>query len=866
MVQIIKSGTIKVPTQPKDFDLKATGLVFKSYDNQVALEFNVEKQDGTPADLLGANLRLLMFIYDEIDGTVTKEPIPFITKNLITESFLNGHVVYILPEAMKAYNGMVETYVYIEYSDGSTSDNLGFTFRMQRSKIDGLAQDKADYFITDFQQLLDAVKQKAADAVNETLAKVEAVSENVSSAQNDLTILEDRIDQTNQEIAAVLSDVNKYNIDKVNDRIDQTNQKIDEVISSSDEFRTDIDTLKINKADKAFVTAQLEQKAELSYIDLRVAGVVSGAPIVASLAVNMTDRSKNYIYVGSEPGYIAGHWYWWSGSAWTDGGVYLNSQDIDVRKDMYTKSENLLDTTKLLVGYDIYTWNLENLTTSDYTYNQADFVVTPVMPGVPGEQFVIFDSKGKALGVTNIIFFDKAGKYVSKNTGVNTGNNIIIPAGATFWSCTVSKTTMPAMIVKTGSRTDRSYVPYGYVFKGVTATDLKEISNDTQAKIDKVSSYLKSRSSNILDLDNILKDTDLATWKKTDAESTYASTGKYTTPLTNVTAGDIFRTVNKNGTYSTNIGTIMYFDANKNTVSYENTKSVFTVPAGVTGLRFAFANAENMPDAIVKVPSVDTIPSYQPYYIDNFQRAIINEKPLDNIDKSGGYTSIFHKIGVVGDSLASGAIQINAQGIALDRPEYSWGACIARATGCEVKLFSKGGMQAARWNTDKLGQDAVLPENLCTAYIIALGNNDQSLTIGTTADINLTDYTKNANSFYGNYAKIIQRLKEVQPKARFFLTIYPYKTWVDSGVNQAIKDICAMFSNCYLIDLYQYSPFVYGAPNPYMTGSIHLNTVGYQRWAWQIMSYIDYIVRNNISDFTDVELIGTTYDEDKTYV
>ncbi|WP_342222614.1 BppU family phage baseplate upper protein, partial [Enterococcus faecium] len=175
MVQIIKSGTIKVPTQPKDFDLKATGLVFKSYDNQVALEFNVEKQDGTPADLLGANLRLLMFIYDEIDGTVTKEPIPFITKNLITESFLNGHVVYILPEAMKAYNGMVETYVYIEYSDGSTSDNLGFTFRMQRSKIDGLAQDKADYFITDFQQLLDAVKQKAADALNEALENVNFV-------------------------------------------------------------------------------------------------------------------------------------------------------------------------------------------------------------------------------------------------------------------------------------------------------------------------------------------------------------------------------------------------------------------------------------------------------------------------------------------------------------------------------------------------------------------------------------------------------------------------------------------------------------------------------------------------------------------
>lgn len=239
-MEIVKKGFIKVPTQPKDFDLQATGLVFKSYDNQIALEFNVVQQDGKPADLLGANLRLLMFIYDEVDGIIKKEPIPFITKSLITESFLNGHVVYILPEAMKAYNGMVEAYVYIEYPDGSTSDNLGFTFRMKRSAIDGLAQDKADYFIADFQQLLDGVKREATDAVNAALTnvdstiekanqqinefvegatqaidqtvdevteqlqdaqtKVEAVSKNVSSAQNDLTILEDRIDQTNQQI------------------------------------------------------------------------------------------------------------------------------------------------------------------------------------------------------------------------------------------------------------------------------------------------------------------------------------------------------------------------------------------------------------------------------------------------------------------------------------------------------------------------------------------------------------------------------------------------------------------------------------------------------------------------------------------
>ncbi|HHJ3593198.1 TPA: BppU family phage baseplate upper protein [Enterococcus faecium] len=240
MAHVIKKGSIKVPTQPKDYDLQATGLVFKSYDNQIALEFNVEQQNGTPADLLGANLRLLMFIYDEVDGMITKEPIPFITKNLITESFLNGQVVYILPEAMKAYNGMVEAYVYIEYPDGSTSDNLGFTFRMKRSAIDGLAQDKADYFIADFQQLLGGVKQEATDAVNAALTnvdstiekanqqinefvegatqaidqtvdevteqlqatqtKIDTVSQNVTSAQNNLKAVEDKMNQTNQQI------------------------------------------------------------------------------------------------------------------------------------------------------------------------------------------------------------------------------------------------------------------------------------------------------------------------------------------------------------------------------------------------------------------------------------------------------------------------------------------------------------------------------------------------------------------------------------------------------------------------------------------------------------------------------------------
>ena len=233
MAHVIKKGSIKVPTQPKDYDLQATGLVFKSYDNQIALEFNVEQQNGTPADLLGANLRLLMFIYDEVDGMITKEPIPFITKNLITESFLNGQVVYILPEAMKAYNGMVEAYVYIEYPDGTTSDNIGFTFRMKRSEIDGLVQDKADYFIADFQQLLDGVKQEATDAVNEVLAKVEASS--TAKMQELEAVLDAEAKRLTEH-----ANQNNQKITEYDQKFQQTAQNIATLDQNLNELRNDL--------------------------------------------------------------------------------------------------------------------------------------------------------------------------------------------------------------------------------------------------------------------------------------------------------------------------------------------------------------------------------------------------------------------------------------------------------------------------------------------------------------------------------------------------------------------------------------------------------------------------------------------------
>ena len=58
-----------------------------------------------------------------------------------------------------------------------------------------------------------------------------------------------------------------------------------------------------------------------------------GSPLTASTAADMLDTTKVYVYTGEETGYTEGHWYYWNGTAWTDGGVY-NSIAIQTDKTL----------------------------------------------------------------------------------------------------------------------------------------------------------------------------------------------------------------------------------------------------------------------------------------------------------------------------------------------------------------------------------------------------------------------------------------------------------------------------------------------------------------------------------------------------
>ncbi len=244
-----------------------------------------------------------------------------------------------------------------------------------------------------------------------------------------------------------------------------------------------------------------------------------------------------------------------------------------------------------------------------------------------------------------------------------------------------------------------------------------------------------------------------------------------------------------------------------------------------------------------------------------------NEKPLDRIVTDGGFTGIFRRIACIGDSLSSGEFESrdsDGKPGYHDFYEYSWGQYIARSTGSKVYNFSKGGMTAKVYMeefADNLGFFG--KDKLCQAYIIALGVYDLfglKMDVGSTGDVNKKDYTKNAKTFAGYYAQIIQKLKLLQPRAKFFLVSMPKENdefdAIRKGHRDLLEEFTKFFDNTYLIDLYTYAP-VYDKDfkDKYYRG--HMTPTGYVITARMIESYIDYIIRKTPDDFAEVGFIDT---------
>ncbi|KFN93665.1 hypothetical protein TMUPMC115_0263 [Tetragenococcus muriaticus PMC-11-5] len=214
---IRKKGNIDIRTSAKGAQATQTGYTFYSYDkNSAALYFQFRGQDGQPTDLGKATIHLVMILND--DGG--KEFIPK-SDEIEVISAIRGTAKYVLPEMLLSYSGKVTGYVYMDFDDGSQSDDGQFTFRIKQSMITHVLPKAGDKYVQDFEDVKERVEQ-AGDSATKDIEKAKDDAESqigdyageVESAKDSAVedidkALPEVVESAKQDISSSASDVQR---------------------------------------------------------------------------------------------------------------------------------------------------------------------------------------------------------------------------------------------------------------------------------------------------------------------------------------------------------------------------------------------------------------------------------------------------------------------------------------------------------------------------------------------------------------------------------------------------------------------------------------------------------------------------------
>ena len=229
--------------------------------------------------------------------------------------------------------------------------------------------------------------------------------------------------------------------------------------------------------------------------------------------------------------------------------------------------------------------------------------------------------------------------------------------------------------------------------------------------------------------------------------------------------------------------------------------------------------------------------------------------------------ALFKKWGLIGDSLSVGhTVSKDGETVSGRNIYYSWGQYLARRIGNTCLNFGRSGVTSKLWlnPSEQYCYPRLIDKaNLCQAYIIALGANDTQAPLGSISDVNFTDMSLNADTEYGNYAKIIDTIQKTAPKAPIFLCTIPHPRNSDiniQAINNMIREFASelRFTGVYLVDLdAEYNEY-------YKTGKLgdeirntgwHLTSLGYLYDSFVRQRALSQVVADNCAEFQDVFLL-----------
>lgn len=241
----------------------------------------------------------------------------------------------------------------------------------------------------------------------------------------------------------------------------------------------------------------------------------------------------------------------------------------------------------------------------------------------------------------------------------------------------------------------------------------------------------------------------------------------------------------------------------------------------------------------------------------------INSDDLLGIDfkKVSDYgLQMFEKIGVIGDSIACGWAKDKNGNNSRRNTGISWVQQMARRLGCTAYNLGASGVDPIEWfQTNYEFYEYCYPQynsvGFCDLYIIGLGLNLG--TLGTISDINENDYTQNAATFYGQYARIIQMINDEHPNAIVMCLTEP--TAAISSYDQAVRDICALnYINAELVDLENDYFDLFNTPEilaEHQPDNLHFTPYGYSLISDAMINALNDYISTHTSKF---KYVGVT--------
>jgi lysophospholipase L1-like esterase len=220
--------------------------------------------------------------------------------------------------------------------------------------------------------------------------------------------------------------------------------------------------------------------------------------------------------------------------------------------------------------------------------------------------------------------------------------------------------------------------------------------------------------------------------------------------------------------------------------------------------------------------------------------------------------SLFDTVGVVGDSYASGEIYATDGTLIGDKYKISWIQQLARRNGFVAHNFSVGGLSTRTWLTSTHGLSKLNSTEACDLYILALGIND-FYSIGINYIGNESDMASaTADTFYGNYAKIINAIKAKAPNSKLMIANIAIRITADASnktVIKAFNEAIVNISEYFEIPLIDQCNYEYFQSAEYQNNMYHGHptAVGYSAMATALENCISMSMIENKAYFENAD-------------